>query len=433
MVADDVVTCPRGHGGHGGHGGRVVRDGIQRKGGRERQRWRCISVNGSYHRFLGVLSRTRATDETCVECENHIAPHQGPAAPAASEYLVREIAGALVGIGRGATYKDAARRVRARANIGKLGPWHDVTNVQTVAEWMADFAPVVAARHATTEWPAVLVLDSTPFRWTDPLTRKIMPLYWILAAYGYDKDGRNGRLWRLEATPASGVTAWTKFLASLQGRPDSIVCDSDNTIRAGVDKHWGKGAAVNLVHLCEHHLGANVRDALKSDGVPSGDQIHHLLQGAFTSPEIWDPFTAEVRRRPGLQLTNKWLSRVEVWVGTQIRVRHQIPPIYSNGAVEVALLDIRQTIAPRAFTFRNRGRLNQLLELIRLSHLRVDNATDYATDLRTHLLGHNGPPVRTYRDAYDSAVDDNPEGFCSLWSKTTQLAMKEARIRRSKI
>ena len=65
------------------------------------------------------MSRTRVTDATCVECENHIAPHQGPAAPAEFEYLVREIAGALVDVGRGQTYTDAAKRVRARANIGK--------------------------------------------------------------------------------------------------------------------------------------------------------------------------------------------------------------------------------------------------------------------------------------------------------------------------
>jgi hypothetical protein len=58
--------------------------------------------------------------------------------------------GALVDIGRGQTYTDAAMRVRARANVGKTGERREVINGQTVADWMADFVPAVAARHEET-------------------------------------------------------------------------------------------------------------------------------------------------------------------------------------------------------------------------------------------------------------------------------------------
>ena len=90
------------------------------------------------------MSRTRAADETCVECENHVAPHLGAVASAEFEYRVGEAAGSLVDVGRG----------------------------RTVPEWMADFIPAVAARHQPMKWPAVLVLDSSTFHWTDPLTGK---------------------------------------------------------------------------------------------------------------------------------------------------------------------------------------------------------------------------------------------------------------------
>ena len=113
-MAGDVMVCPRAH-----KHVRIVRDGIQRAGGRSKQRWRCTRPDGSCRRFLGVVSRTRALDDTCIECENHIAPHEGPAAPAESEYLIREIANALIEVGHGATYTDAAKRVRMRANVGK--------------------------------------------------------------------------------------------------------------------------------------------------------------------------------------------------------------------------------------------------------------------------------------------------------------------------
>ena len=63
------------------------------------------------------MRRTRALDETCVECENHLEAHQGPGAPAEFEYLVREVATALVNLGRGMSYTDAAKRVRMTANV----------------------------------------------------------------------------------------------------------------------------------------------------------------------------------------------------------------------------------------------------------------------------------------------------------------------------
>ena len=56
---------------------RVVLDGVQRKSGRPRQRFRCISSDGSYRRFIGALGRTRSNDHTCVECENNTARKAG--------------------------------------------------------------------------------------------------------------------------------------------------------------------------------------------------------------------------------------------------------------------------------------------------------------------------------------------------------------------
>jgi hypothetical protein len=147
-MAGDVMVCPRVH-----QDGRIVRDGIQRAGGRSKQRWRCTRPDGSFHRFLSVVSRTRAADETCSECENHIAPHEGPAAPAEFEYLIREIANALIEVGHGATYTDVAKRVRMRANVGKTASIRGVSKGQTVADWMTDFVPIVAASHQEAEWP----------------------------------------------------------------------------------------------------------------------------------------------------------------------------------------------------------------------------------------------------------------------------------------
>ena len=66
----ELAGCPRGH-----EYARIIRDGIRGGGGRQNRRWRCVPPGGSYHRFLGIMSRTRVTDATCVERENRIASH----------------------------------------------------------------------------------------------------------------------------------------------------------------------------------------------------------------------------------------------------------------------------------------------------------------------------------------------------------------------
>lgn len=182
MGMADLPVCPRP-----GHGEtRVIRDGVQRRGGRERQRYRCVLPDGSYHRFVGALSRTHIAAGVCDHCDNRLRPDEGPVAPPGFDYLVREIAGALVAIGKGESYTDAARRVRASAyphRIGRRAPG-TVESGQSVAEWLADFGPVVAAPFLETEWPETIVCDSTEFMYTDPRTGVTSQLFAVLAAWG---------------------------------------------------------------------------------------------------------------------------------------------------------------------------------------------------------------------------------------------------------
>ena len=426
-MSDNVVSCSRGH-----ELSRVVRDGIQRRGGREKQRWRCTLPDGSHHRFLGSMSRTRTEDGICLECENHVHPHQGPQAPAEFEYLVREIAGALVDLDRGSTYTDAAKRVRALANLGKTAKFRDVINGQTVAEWMSDFVPVVSARFAPTEWPPVLVIDSSSFRWTDPVSGDNLQLYTLFAAYGYDRDGKNGRLWKMEVGPAGDSRAWAEFLDSLPGKPESIVCDQDRAILGGIEIQWGQWAATNLVHHCEHHLAERAKAAFNSDKLQPRDLIRELFRGALQSREQWDAFEAEVHSRPELMMTTGWLNKNAVLLRGQITGRDRIPPVYSNSAVEQPLREFTKTLRPRTFAFRNRIRLNNLLALMRLAYLRVDSVAGYSIDIRTYIDAHNGHPQRTYRESYDPKFDSaGTSRLNSLWSAQAQEAMAGARMRKA--
>lgn len=190
---------------------------------------------------------------------------------------------------------------------------------------------------------------------------------------------------------------------------------------------WGEWAAVNLIHHCEHHLSERVKAAFRSDVLEPEDRARALFRGALQSRDRWDAFEAEVVSRPELRLTNGWLKMNATWMRGQTQGRSRIPPVYSNGAVEQPLLSLRQSLQPRAFAFRNRARLNQLLNLMRLANLRVDNVADYGTDIRAYLDDH---PQRTYREIYDAQEDESGAALLnSLWSVPAQVAMREARAR----
>jgi hypothetical protein len=189
---------------------------------------------------------------------------------------------------------------------------------------------------------------------------------------------------------------------------------------------------VNLIHQCEHHLGERAKAAFTSDKLQPEDPVRKLFRGSLQTREQWDLFEAEVRSRPNLLMTSNWVARNSTWLRAQTISRPRIPPVYSNGAVEQSLRSFKLALSPRAFTFRNRARLNQLLTLMVLSHRKVDNVTDYSTDIRAYLDAHNGHPRRTYREAYDATTNESGVALLnSLWSVTAQVAMIEARSRRA--
>ena len=372
------------------------------------------------------MSRTRALDETCVECENHLEVHQGPVAPSTFEYLVREVATALVSLGRGMSYTDAAKRVRMTANVGKTAELREVVGGQTVAEWMADFVPVVTARQQPTEWPAVLVLDSTRFRWK---TRgQTCDLFSVMGAYGYDENGEHGRLWKLASAPANHADSWNAFLGTLPGRPLSVVCDRDLAIIGGVQRAWGRGLKAVPIHLCEHHLIVKGRAALALDGIRFGHPTNELLHQALVTPAGWDAFVRAVYSDADLISAHKWVAHWDKRMRVQTSRRESLPPVYGNGAIEAPIARVRTVLESRRWMFRNRARMDLLLELVRMADLRADDADVYAADIRQHLTTHGGRPPRNYRAIYDTrGPKGNENKNYSLWASPAEKAARELR------
>ena len=137
-----------------------------------------------------------------------------------------------------------------------------------------------------------------------------------------------------------------------------------------------------------------------------------------------------MRSRPELLNSNNWLDLNVIKLRVQTFTRKNIPPVYSNSAVEQPLRDFRSALESRVYSFRNRARLNNLLELMRLPYQKVDRVAGYSTDIRRYLEAHNGRPKRTYREAYDPQFDGaGTQQFNSLWDVSAQIAIREARAR----
>ncbi len=77
-----------------------------------------------------------------------------------------------------------------------------VVNGQMVAEWRGEFVPVVANRHAETEWPETGVVDSTEYQDSSMRTGEQRQLFAVPAVWGYPAATGRARTPSSRPTPA---------------------------------------------------------------------------------------------------------------------------------------------------------------------------------------------------------------------------------------
>jgi hypothetical protein len=113
------MVCPRPE-----HAGSRVRfDGQYGKPRHRRQYYKCVPANGDRsHRFTEPLPREESWKDACELCERDVDFHEGPHAARKYQFVARGIAEALVAIGAGSTYRDAARVARERARRLRADP-----------------------------------------------------------------------------------------------------------------------------------------------------------------------------------------------------------------------------------------------------------------------------------------------------------------------
>jgi hypothetical protein len=390
--------CPRP-----GHAtGSVWLYGTRGPKGHERPRWRCVPANGDKpHEFSETLPRQTTHDGFCGECERAYAPSEGPQGARDYLYPIRDVARALVRVGEGASYREAAYAARRHAERGRSAGSRQVRyseHAQLVSDWIEVFAPVVHEPHRDLAWPATgsVVLDEVPFH-TNSGVQGGARAFSILAAMGWDAEAEVMRLWRLEAVPERRdmARAWRAFLRSLEGRPERVVCDRGRAMVRAVGEVWPQSE----VHYCEHHLKERCHSKLRDLGLDvAGTPPHDTIERAFNSVAHFDEMRAAWLAVPNPTLRKRlgsYLRGLERVVSPQLEHRSSWPSRehpYATGALEAHLEWLRRKVSHRAGRLTNKARLDRALLLMMLQRNGQADERAYAESIRAWLLAGEGRP-----------------------------------------
>jgi hypothetical protein len=386
----------------------VWRDGWYGADGHRRQRYRCLPGNGDKpHVFTEELPRKRPPDGECYECERNYAPHEGPQTARFYAFTTREIALALVAVGRGQSYRAAARFVRERAQRLKLSKWgypYATAHPNLVLDWVEVFAETIFERYRPKRWPDVLVLDHIPFH-VAQLAPSGYPkqsgklAFCVFGAVGY-RAGRP-RIWKLAAYPTPSRDNWVDFLSSLPGRPRHIVCDEATGLLKAIPRVWPEtqDEPAPLVFLCTYHLWKQAYERLRKARLHGKNRrLRQALDVAFANPWNWLAFCVLARRYcrfvPALRPIERWLHEKEPIVGRQIMMRYYPTSI---GALEDHLREVKNALSDRRAAFRNRERMNRLLMLLQLHANGQDDERRYARIIRETLEANSGHAFPRHR------------------------------------
>jgi hypothetical protein len=338
-----------------------------------------------------VLAREQSWKDACELCERDVDFHEGPDAARKYQFVARAIAEALVAVGTGATYREAAGVARERAKRLRTDPQTGELRLSRhgslVMDWVEVFAPVVFEAQRPRAWPASgsLLLDDLPFWVRDPSSGRHRIAFWVFAAMGYDA-GRP-RIWLLQALPSKSQPDWEAFLGALGGAPPRVVCDNDGGLTNAVRARFPDAE----LYLCEWHLRhalERLMAKIRSDEVhrEAIDELLPQVEVAFTDPSFWTPFL-ERAHAAGIPRLSDWLNSTGRVVEEQFARRGPRCTRPSDRPLSTSPLDaftnsIRASIQPRAYGLKNRQRTNRMLMLMQLHTNGQDDVHAYTQRIR---------------------------------------------------
>lgn len=251
--------------------------------------WWCHPADGTNrHRFAELLPRELRRDpgHVCAGCETAPAVFEGPQHPRNYEMPSRVIAAALMAVGAGDSYANAARTARTSARRAKSWPaasrkkpHRRGANGTLAGDWVGAFTPAVTGPVFDGEtWPDVVALDELTFGTTYAVTgsrRRKQKTQWVVfGAYGHPRSG-TGQLFRLRVSGRLDANAAAAWLTSIPGRPKYVIADGSKMWPKAIAVAWPPGVDVETGELletptllpCQYHLRERLDAQLRAGGV----------------------------------------------------------------------------------------------------------------------------------------------------------------------
>lgn len=444
-------------------GSRVRLDGFERcrwSDAHRRPRYRCVTVLGTRGHSFSVPVAVRQPTErhpdsgaACPTCEHTYGRHEGVRTGRDFVFGHAEIARLFLRVGEGMSLREASRelrdsifrvcrRHRPTASSASVRAGETSRQANLAVNYLDAFAQAVIAALHPTDWPAVVVFDTTTLFTRGYRASRSQPADadadgarvgnlkagTILVAL--DGTARGARPCLMQVAGGKDAECWKAFFATLEGTPAVIVADLDAAIARAVRETW-PGA---ILLSSRHHLAAQMRQRALADEVPeriradapiplarplpwTGERLkrwtvhplHDAMLGAQRGPEAWAAFLALVERHVPVDrlALRSWIATNEPLIRRQwlIAARHPDIP-FSTGALEGAIGEWLAPLRRRAGRWQNAGRLNLMLALITLRargearearYARLIRAAFAVRGNRSHRPSENELPTETYR------------------------------------
>lgn len=247
------------------------------------------------YRFTEVLPREESWKDACEPCQRDVEFHEGPHAARKYQFVARGVAAALVAVGAGSTYRDAAG-VGARAAAAAAGRPAE-PGAALFATWVAGDGlgrGVRAGRveaYRPREWPASgsLLLDDLPFRVRDPDTGRFRIAFRCSPRWGMTADARGCGAWR-RSRPSPSLTGRRFWARSAALRHGSFATTTRGSRTRSVL------ASPTLSCTCASGTFATrlerLLDKIRAEGAyrDAVDELLPQVEAAFTGPAFWAAF-----------------------------------------------------------------------------------------------------------------------------------------------
>lgn len=413
------------------------RTGCQQPGPHTHGKRACQKPCDGTHTFTGPeQARTHAHPEGlwCRECDRDRSERDGTPVGNEWDFEARLIADALMSVGSGASFRQAAEQMRMTARRFQRdgqGIAYASRAGETIARYLDHFGQLVLAEIEHEEWPEVLVLDAMPFRRRevvegDPFSFEQSGNGAVLVALGYtdplprrrrrrrdDEDfdptkpvrpKRRPHLWRMKVAGGYDRWSWFDFLSDLGGTPKWIVVDGDAAVRHAIRLRWGSGPGAPIVFSCEGHLQRKFQERARDQDKLPGIALWRLwpknkrgsanpLPGPLWSRDDYRRFLDEVLKIPEDKRANitNWILNHHETILRQFELREQNPGMpRGTGAVEAAIITVGGWFGDRKQQFQNTRRLDIVLGLMRAQIAGHADAALYSRVVRGELERTNG-------------------------------------------